>query len=236
VLRDTIRMSRQPAEEPLAPTASKADLVYERLSASILNGTMKPLARLNADEIARRLGVSKIPVREALQRLEIQGLVTQTQHTGASVAPLSEREIAGIRYARLALDPLVARLAAEHASDAAVARVRAIQERMRLLAARRALPELDQLNRDFHAEIARATGYDVLVDLVETTLLRVRRYRAVMPISAERWNVLLVEHDTIVEAIADRSPDGAAKAALAHASGPFTLGGAEFKPVPKWLG
>src|ERR1700761_4725232 len=103
----------RPAEKPLEPSASKADLGYARLSPAILDGTMKPLARLNADEIARRLGVSKIPVREALQRLEIQGLVTQTQHAGASVAPLSETEIDGIRYARLALDPLVARLAAE---------------------------------------------------------------------------------------------------------------------------
>ena len=65
-------MSGNPADGPLSPTASKADLVYQRLSAAILDGTMRPLARINADEIARRLGVSKIPVREALQRLEIR--------------------------------------------------------------------------------------------------------------------------------------------------------------------
>jgi DNA-binding GntR family transcriptional regulator len=228
-------MSDNAAGGPLSPTASKADLVYRRLSAAILDGTIRPLARLNADEIARRLGVSKIPVREALQRLEIQGLVTQAQHAGASVAPLSRAEIEGIRYARLALDGQVARLAAERASEEGIARIRSIQERMRDAAARGDLRPLDELNRDFHVAIANAGGYDVLVELVETTLLRVRRYRAVMPITADQWATLLGEHDEILRAIEERAPEAAERAARTHVSGPFTLGGAEFQVVPELL-
>jgi DNA-binding GntR family transcriptional regulator len=224
-----------PAEKPLELSASKADLVYRRLSAAILDGTLKPLARLNADEIARRLGVSKIPVREALQRLEIQGLVTQTQHAGASVAPLSENEIVGIRHARLALDPLVARLAAQRATPALLANVRAIEDRMRRKIARGDTRGLDELNRDFHSAIARASGFDVLVDLVEATLLRVRRYRALAPMSPELWTLVLDEHDAIVRAIAERDAEAAERAACKHASGAFTLGGAEFKLAPEWL-
>jgi DNA-binding GntR family transcriptional regulator len=228
-------MSENPAETPLSPTASKADLVYRRLSAAILDGTMRPLSRLNADEIARRLGVSKIPVREALQRLEIQGLVTTAQHSGASVAPLSRTEVEGIRYARLALDGQVARLAAERASDDGIARIRAIQERMRGAASREDLRPLDELNRDFHVALAEATGYEILVELTEATLLRVRRYRAVIPISPAQWTTLLDEHDDLVRAIAQRAPDAAEHAARAHASGRFTLGGADFH-VPELLG
>jgi DNA-binding GntR family transcriptional regulator len=229
-----VRMG-EPAEKPLELSASKADLVYRRLSAAILDGTLKPLARLNADEIARRLGVSKIPVREALQRLEIQGLVTQAQHAGASVAPLSENEIDGIRYARLALDPVVARLAAERATPALLANVRAIEDRMRRKIARGDTRGIEELNRDFHVAIARATGFDVLVDLVEATLLRVRRYRALVPMSPERWAGILDEHDAIVRAITERDAEAAERAAREHASGPLTLGGAEFKPAQKWL-
>lgn len=230
----SVRMG-EPAEKPLEPSASKADLVYQRLSGAILDGTLKPLARLNADEIARRLGVSKIPVREALQRLEIQGLVTQAQHAGASVAPLSENEIEGIRYARLALDPVVARLAAERASPDLLANVRAIDDRMRRKNARGDTSGLNELNRDFHAAIARASGFEILVDLVEATLLRVRRYRALVPLSTERWDIVLDEHDAIVRAIIEHDAEAAERAACKHASGPFTLGGAEFNPAPEWL-
>ncbi|HEX3469528.1 MAG TPA: GntR family transcriptional regulator [Candidatus Elarobacter sp.] len=225
----------RPAEKPLEPSASKADLVYRRLSTAILDGSMKPLARLNADEIARRLGVSKIPVREALQRLEFQGLVTQAQHAGASVAPLSENEIEGIRYARLALDPVVARLAAERATPALLANVRAVDDRMRRKIARGDTRGLEELNRDFHAAIARASGFELLADLVDATLLRVRRYRALVPLSPESWNIVLDEHASIVRAIAEHDAGAAERAARDHASGPFTMGGPAFKPPPEFL-
>lgn len=225
----------RPAEKPLEPPASKADLVYRRLSTAILDGTMKPLARLNADEIARRLGVSKIPVREALQRLEIQGLVTQAQHAGASVSPLSENEIEGIRYARLALDPVVARLAAGRATPNLLADIRAVQDRMRRKIARDDTRGIDELNRNFHAAIARASGFDLLVDLVEVTLLRVRRYRSLVPLTLEQWNTVVDEHDAIVHAIAAHDGVAAERAARGHASGPFTLGGPDFKLAPEWL-
>src|SRR5690349_17560829 len=116
----------------LAGFQTKADLVYERLRDAILSGELKPGERVNVDALARQLGTSKIPLREAVQRLTTQGLVVQPNpHAGAQVAPLSLREMRGVYLARGALEGLAARVAATTVSDAELAELQQMHEQMR---------------------------------------------------------------------------------------------------------
>lgn len=209
---------------PIDQAKSKASLVYERLSEAIFNGSLAPLDRLNADEIARQLGVSKIPVREALQRLESQGLVVQSPWASAIVAPLSAEEWQGIHIARVALEPIAARLAAERRSSHTINTLDAIHARMTEALAAEKLGALAQDNREFHSTIASAAGYGILAGLIESTLLHVIRYRSASPLSADRWTILLDEHRGIIEAIRDGSADLAETRARDHVNEPFLLG------------
>jgi DNA-binding GntR family transcriptional regulator len=90
-----------------------AQAVYENLRQSILDGTLEADTKLNQDALAQELGVSRMPVRESLGRLEAEGLVVFEPYRGAFVAPLTLEELEQIYLMRLALEPLLARLGAQ---------------------------------------------------------------------------------------------------------------------------
>jgi len=96
------------------PTAYKTmqEIVYDTIREAIQIGRYAPGQRLIADELAQELGTSRMPVREALRRLEVAGLVSITPHRGAVVSELSEQEIVEIYHIRAVLEGLAARLAA----------------------------------------------------------------------------------------------------------------------------
>jgi DNA-binding GntR family transcriptional regulator len=102
------------ATENRPPARSKtvAQAAYENLRQAILEGTLAPGDKLNQDTLAAKLGVSRMPVREALGRLEAEGMIVFETYRGAFVKPLSADEIEQLYLMRLALEPLMARLAA----------------------------------------------------------------------------------------------------------------------------
>ena len=107
-----------------------SDLAYQELRDAILSGQLVPASRLNQDELARRLGVSRAPVRDALNRLEADGLVKTLSRTGGVVvAEASEQEMVGIYELRAILDAASTRLACERMSDEDLARLRADRAR-----------------------------------------------------------------------------------------------------------
>ena len=94
------------------------EIAYDAIRDGILAGRHGPGQRLIADDLAKELGVSRMPVREALHRLEVAGLVTITPHRGAVVSELSENECVEIYHVRAVLDGLATRLATPHLSEA----------------------------------------------------------------------------------------------------------------------
>ncbi|BCJ37048.1 GntR family transcriptional regulator [Actinocatenispora thailandica] len=203
---------------PLPAVPSKADLVYEHISAEILNGALQPGQRLSMDALARTLGVSKIPIREAMLRLESHGLVVQQQHAGPTVARISAHQLRGVYLARQEIEPLAARLAAPLIDATALDRLDRLQMSMRehLLAGR--LAEISPLNSAFHETVAQATGFEILVEFTERLLTAVRRYRVSAPLEADNWRRVIAEHDAIVTALRAHDADAAAVAARTHAA------------------
>jgi len=200
----------------LAGFQTKAELVYEQLRDAILSGELKPGERVNIDALSRQLGISKIPLREAVQRLTGQGLVVQPNpHAGATVAPLSLREMRGVYLARGALEGLAARVAATTVSDAELAELQELHEQMRHQFERGSDGELSGLNRQFHTGIATATHYATLRDLTGLTLLRVLHYRIGVRVDPA-WGQVISEHAAILDALRRHDAPAAEAAARDH--------------------
>jgi len=195
---------------------TKADVVYDRLRRAILAGELRPGVRINIDALSRSFGISKIPLREAVQRLTGQGLVVQPNpHAGAHVAPLSLREMRGVYLARGAMEGLAARVAASTIADAELAELQELHEQMRHRLERGRLGALSELNRRFHAGIAAATRYATLREMTDLALLRVQHYRIGVRVEPA-WEQAMTEHVAILDALRRRHPDDAERAARDH--------------------
>src|SRR3954464_8653899 len=107
------------------PLGTKSDVAYLRVPQLILTGELAPGSVLNQATLARSIGISTTPLREALRRLKQHGLVELDAHRDARVAPLDAEEARDLLELRLSLDPLAASLAAERRTSQDVARMRA---------------------------------------------------------------------------------------------------------------
>jgi len=192
---------------------------YMLILDAIEAGVCKPGDRLVESELAERFRVSRTPVREALQRLETQGMLRRDGRS-LIVAALDHNQLSELYIVRGELEGLAARLAARHATDEEV------RVLVRMLAEDRTLvggdPRvLSQANKRFHRQIHLASHNRFLVqqlDLVQRTMVLM----ATTSFAAEgRDSVALDEHEAIVNAIAAQDGDAASAALKSHISQAF---------------
>ncbi len=191
---------------------------YSMVLAAIDEGVYKPGDRLVESELAERFGVSRTPIREALQRLETQSLLTRDGRS-LIVASLDHNQLAELYVVRAELEGLAARLAARHATIEEVRVLRDMVEADRTLVAD---PKaLSRANRRFHKQIHLASHNRFLVqqlDLVHRSMALL----ASTSLAAEgRGAATLDEHAAIVEAIARGDGEAAAQALKEHISRAF---------------
>jgi len=141
---------------------TKQELVYHTLREEILSCTLQPEQRLVIEDIARRLHVSTIPVREALQLLQSEGLVETTPHVGATVAPLSRESIVDVFSVLEGLQMVAGRLAAVRADDAALTRLVDYVKAMDEAVNRNQFDAWADLNTRFHVAISDVPGLPLL--------------------------------------------------------------------------
>ncbi len=192
---------------------------YTLILEAIEGGTYKPGDRLVESELAERLGVSRTPVREALQRLETQAMLSRDGRS-LIVASLDHNQLAELYAVRTELEGLAARLAARHATDEEIRVLQSMvaEDRSLLGGDPRAL---SRANKRFHKQIHLASHNRFLVQQLDL----VHRSMALMAntsFAAEgRDEVALAEHDEIVAAIAARDGDAAYQALRTHISRAF---------------
>ncbi|MFN3936231.1 MAG: GntR family transcriptional regulator [Gemmobacter sp.] len=191
---------------------------YTLILEAIDQGIYRPGDRLVESELAERFGVSRTPVREALQRLETQSMLARDGRS-LIVASLDHNQLAELYTVRAELEGLAARLAAQHATPEEVRVLRAmVREDRKLLGDPRAL---SRANRRFHKQIHLSSHNRFLVQQLDL----VHRSMALMAstsLAAEgRDAAALTEHDAIVAAIEARDGDAACAALRAHISGAF---------------
>lgn len=186
---------------------------YQRLIAAIRAGELGPGDRLIETDLAGRLGISRTPVREAIRRLESDGLVTHLPRTGATVRHLDYAEITELYEMRAVLEGTAARFAARVASDVELDELEAINAEMPAATSSAALYEA---NRQFHAVLLNAARNRYLVKSVEsiqTTLL------ILGPSTMEeggRPEAAIAEHAALIEALRARDPVAAEARMRAH--------------------
>lgn len=193
---------------------------YAMILEAIDGGVYRPGSRLVESELADRFGVSRTPIREALQRLETQSLLTRDGRS-LIVASLDHAQMAELYAVRQELEGLAARLAAQHAATEEIAVLYDMVEQDRALVGD---PEtLARANRRFHHQIHLASHNRYLVqqlDLVYRSMALMAR----TSLAAEgRGAVALEEHAAIVDAISARDGDRAANALKAHLSTAFQV-------------
>lgn len=193
---------------------SGALFVYEELLAQIQDMRLEPGRRLNEAELARALGVSRTPLREALRLLLAEDLLEQLPTGGMVVRRLSTRDAAELYAVRARLEALVAAAAADRAGPADVDRLTALLERNEALAG---LPEgAMESGHALHVEIERIADHawaSRVLGQIEGQLARYRRFSNAAP---ERRSAALVEHRGIVDAIAAADPAAAGARAEEH--------------------
>jgi DNA-binding GntR family transcriptional regulator len=196
---------------------SKTDMVAAMLREMIVAGQLAPGAPLRQRDLAAQFEVSATPIREALRRLEAEGLVVGDAHRGATVAKPDQGALADNYRIRAALEPLAAQMATERIDAEALADLTEINEAIR------ALPEGDPAYREhnarFHFAIYQASGSPVLVSLIRMLWQSLPQRPAPARSQAESVR----QHAEIIEAI--RRRDGARAAALTAQHIASALGG-----------
>lgn len=199
------------------------EIVYDTIRDAILSGRYRPGQRLVADELAKEIGVSRMPVREALHRLEATGLVTLTPHRGAVVNELSEGEIIEIYHIRAVLDGLATRLAAPHLTKADYDRLNALLDEMAAAAKAKDLDRVLRVNRDFHQLIWQAAHASRLHSLLENLYDASQRFRNISVLLPGRLERLTQEHRRIAQALARGDVEKAERFAVDHHEGTALL-------------
>jgi DNA-binding GntR family transcriptional regulator len=189
---------------------SKAAAVYDELRHQILRGDLAPGSTINQENLAATLGVSTTPLREALRRLETEGLVHVAAYRDVIVAPLDLEEFVALYTVRVPLEGLGARLAASSRTDDDVAEASAA-----MTALRAGNGDYITLNRRFHRAIYMASHNPVLIELLDSVWDRCDRYRRLTP-SFLRDPAVIEEHQVLLDTVVSGDPDRAELAMLEH--------------------
>jgi DNA-binding GntR family transcriptional regulator len=137
--------------------------VVEALRDAIGSGALKPGQRIVEQDLAEELGVSRLPIREAIRQLEYEGLLESIPHKGAVVATVNERDIRELFSLRDALETLAAGLVAQRASPGEVNQLQAIVDQMREQSECRNFARLFDIDTEFHTLLCTFSQHDRLV-------------------------------------------------------------------------
>ncbi len=186
---------------PGAPT-SKADHAYEAILRSILDGEYEPGDRLVIERLARELGVSVVPVREAIRRLEADGYVTFTRNIGATVTTIDLDRYPETIEAVAALEGVALGLAVPHLTTTELRRAREVNDRLRESLVKFDPAQVTRLNRRFHEILFNACPNRHILSILERewALLETTR-RSAFTYIPERAARSVEEHDELLDMI-----------------------------------
>ena len=186
------------------------------LADDIVRGLITPGAGLDETERARRFGVSRTPVREAIRQLAASGLVEVRAHRGAVVARPSEERLLGMFEAMAELEALCAGLAAERMTSPERAALETAHEELRALIYGGDPQRYHEVNEAFHATIYTGAHNSYLAELTHATRTRVQPFRRAQFRNLGRLAKSHLEHDRVVVAILRGDREGAAAAMRIH--------------------
>lgn len=192
------------------------DVVFNTLRQAILTGELKPGERLMEIHLADKLGVSRTPIREAIRKLELEGLVTMIPRRGAEVAQITEKSMNDVLEVRRALDALCVELACERITEEELVTLKAACDEFEAAIRTGDVKKIAQADVALHDIIVQATGNRRLIQLVNNLAEQMYRYRFEYIKDISQHEMLVEEHRIIYESILNKDKETAAQAARTH--------------------
>lgn len=192
------------------------DVVFNTLRRAILRGELKPGERLMEIQLANKLGVSRTPIREAIRKLELEGLVLMIPRKGAEVAEITEKNLRDVLEVRCALEELAVQLACDRIDEDGLKELRNAADTFRKVLDSDDITQIAQADVDFHDVIFKATDNKRLIQLLNNLREQMYRYRIEYLKKKECYPQILHEHQEIIESIAGRDKERATNVTGIH--------------------
>jgi DNA-binding GntR family transcriptional regulator len=192
------------------------DVIFDTLRDAIIIGELKPGERLMEVHLAEKMGVSRTPVREAIRRLELEGLVNMIPRKGAHVADLSVKDIMDVLEVRANMDGLATALAAERINDDELKDLKNIQAQFNTYVKKENLNGTIKKDIEFHDVIYKSSRNEKLIQIINNLKEQVLRFRVIYLKDFISPREIIKEHMDIYEALSARDPEEARKLAEKH--------------------
>ena len=181
------------------------DVVFNTLRQAILKGELAPGERLMEIQLAEKLGVSRTPIREAIRKLELEGLVLMIPRKGAEVAKISEKSLRDVLEVRRSLEELAIELACQRMSEEELVDLEQAQRAFRQAISQGMAMSIAETDEHYHDIIYQGTCNDKLVQMLNNLREQMYRYRLEYIKDEDKRQVLLVEHEHILAALKGRN-------------------------------
>jgi DNA-binding GntR family transcriptional regulator len=188
-----------------AASVTHAAIAFSYVRDAVLRGTLRPNQRIHQVTLAQQLGMSLVPVREALRKLEAEGFVRIMPHRGVYVSAISRTEMEDVFAIRLAVEGMATKIAVLRITDEEVEKLAALISRMEVALHSSDHPALLELNQKFHFTLYEASGREYLCSLISHLWQKSTRYRSSYIQLPERANQAHEEHKDILLAVRERS-------------------------------
>ena len=195
------------------------EIVYEELKRQIMVGELAPGTRMMEVELAEEMGVSRTPVREAIRKLEKEGLVTIEPRRGAYASDISAKDMVDILEVRQDLEGMAAGIAAQKITDEGRIELENIARKYKDSVDREDIEEIIKNDEAFHKYIVSLSGNKTLIKMVSQVQELALRFRYIYYEDFSRFKNQPSEHQAIVDAIAGGDVAGARKYAEEHLAG-----------------
>ena len=192
------------------------DVVFKTLRQAILTGDLKPGERLMEIHLANKLGVSRTPIREAIRKLELEGLVIMVPRRGAQVAQITEKSMSDVLEVRRALDELAVELACLRITDEEKEHLKEACLHFEKVVVTNDVREIAKADVAFHDIIFSSTGNARLTQMVNNLAEQMYRYRYEYIKDEKQHDMLVLEHRKIYESIVANDTDSAKEAIRIH--------------------
>lgn len=192
------------------------DVVFQTLRHAILRGELKPGERLMEIQLANKLGVSRTPIREAIRKLELEGLVLMIPRKGAEVAEITEKSLRDVLEVRGSLEELAVDLACDRITASQLEELKVAAVAFEEALGTDDLTEYAEADVRFHDIIYNATDNQRLIQLLYNLREQMYRYRVEYLKRQEVHQTLLEEHRFIIECIENRNKECAKAAIRVH--------------------
>ena len=192
------------------------DVVFNTLRRAILRGELKPGERLMEIQLANKLGVSRTPIREAIRKLELEGLVLMIPRKGAEVAEITEKNMLDVLEVRKALEELAAGRACERITQEQIEEMKVAAKEFEAILKTGDVTKIAEADVKFHDVMYLATDNQRLITLLNNLREQMYRLRVEYLKQKECYPQLLDEHQRLIEMIEKRQKEKASEIAGKH--------------------